>query len=91
MAHAAEPASKPQDPKDAQIKALQAKVRQQEAIIRDLSEKLAQAQVKQPLSLKFLPPQTMQATPKLVPQQMPQGWVRKEFNGTAFYLVPLEK
>ncbi|HEX5243828.1 MAG TPA: hypothetical protein VFW23_11250 [Tepidisphaeraceae bacterium] len=85
----AEPATNPQDSKDAQIKALQAKVHQQEAIIRDLSEKLAQAQVKQPLTLKFLPPQTMQSLPLVAPEPMPKGWVRREFNGTAFYLIPL--
>ena len=89
LANAAEPVSKPQDPKDAQIKALQAKVRQQEAIIRDLSQKLAQTQASQPLTLKFFPPQTMQTLPNLVPQQLPQGWVRREFNGTALYLIPL--
>ena len=89
LANAVEPATKPQDSKDAQIKALQAKVRQQEAIIRDLSQKLAQAQASQPLTLKFAPPQTMQSLPTVVPQQIPQGWVRREFNGTAFYLIPL--
>lgn len=85
----AEPATNPQDSKDAQIKALQAKVHQQEAIIRELSEKLARAQASQPLTLKFLPPQTMQSLPLVVPQQMPKGWLRWEFNGTAFYLIPL--
>ena len=89
LANAAEPAPKSQDSKDVQIKALQAQVRQQEAIIRDLSEKLAQAQAKPPLTLKFVPPQIMQAMPKLAPQQMPQGWVRREFNGSALYLIPL--
>lgn len=85
----AEPATNPQDSKDAQIKALQARVRQQEAVIRDLSEKLAQAQVKQPLTLKFLPPQTTQSPTLTLPQQSPKGWVRREFNGTTFYLIPL--
>lgn len=90
LARAAEPANKPQDAKDAQIKALQDKVHQQEAIIRDLSEKLALVQASPPLTLKYLPPQAMQAMPSLVPQQMPQGWVRREFNGSAFYLIPLD-
>lgn len=89
LANAAEPASKPQDPKDAQIKALQAKVHQQEAVIRDLSQKLAQAQASPPLTYKLVPPQTMQSLPMVVPQQMPEGWVRREFNGTAYYIIPL--
>jgi|GEM_PF-4602296 len=89
LANAAEPAPKPQDSKDAQIRALQAKVHQQEAIIRDLSQKLAQAQASQPLTYKLVPPQTMQSLPTVVPQQIPEGWVRREFNGTAFYVIPL--
>jgi len=89
LANAAEPATKPQDSKDAQIKALQAQVRQQEAIIRDLSQKLAQAQASQPLTYKLVAPQTMQSLPMVVPQQLPEGWVRREFNGSAFYLIPL--
>jgi len=89
LANGAEPATKHQDSKDAQIKALQAKVLSQEAIIRDLSQKLAQAQASQPLAYKFVPPQTMQSLPMVVPQQIPEGWVRRDFNGTAFYLIPL--
>jgi len=89
LASAAEPASNPQDTKDAQIKALQAKVHQQEAVIRDLSQKLAQAQASPPLTYKFVPPQTMQSLPTVVPQQIPEGWVRRKFNGSAFYLIPL--
>ena len=85
----AEPATNPQDSKDAQIKALQAKVHQQEAVIRDLSQKLAQAQASPPLTYKLVPPQTMQSLPTVVPQQIPEGWVRREFNGSAFYLIPL--
>ena len=88
--NAAEPATKPQDAKDAQIKALQAKVQQQEAIIRDLSEKLAQAQASQPYTLRFLP-QTTPAVPKLVPQQVPEGWVQRQFNGMPYYVIPLGK
>jgi len=89
LVSAAEPSAKPQDSKDAQIKALQAKVHQQEAVIRDLSQKLAQAQASPPLTYKLVPPQTMQSLPMVVPQQLPEGWVRRKFNGSAFYLIPL--
>lgn len=88
---AGEPATHPQDSRDAQLKALQAKVQQQEAIIRDLSEKLAQAkaQASQPLTLKYLP-LTTQAAPMIVPQQVPEGWVQRQFNGVPYYVIPLD-
>ena len=89
--NATEPATKSQDAKDAQIKALQAKIHEQEAIILDLSEKLAQAkaQASQPYTLRFLP-QTTPAVPNLVPQPMPKGWVQRQFNGVPYYVIPLD-
>ncbi len=84
-------APKPPESVEAQVAALRAQVKEQAAEIRSLREKVEELQARSRDYRKVLvaPPQAAPNPAGVGAQQVPPGWIPREFNGTTYYVVPL--